>query len=182
MKKTLAVFALSLLSPLALADAQVDLNNDVAHIGIGAKPNPRALSFDADLYHHEDGDDYITGGVRASDRMSNLPDVELNIGGFAGYLDATSDITGMFFALSMSARYFVPDLPGLSMALGFDHAPDVVSSGDVDGYDKVSVELAFRAVPNGELMGGYRKVKFEVLENDSTTFDEGVYAGFRFLF
>jgi hypothetical protein len=181
MKKTLATITLlTVASPVFGADASIDLNNDVAHFAVGGQPNPKALRFDASLYHHEDGTDYVLGGVSAGDRMSNLRDVEFSIGGAAGYLDAEAGVNGGFIALSMAARYFVPDVQGVTLTLSLDHAPDVVSTGDVDGYDRFAAEGAYRVVPNGEIYGGYRKIRFDVLESVNATFDEGIYAGFRF--
>jgi hypothetical protein len=181
MKKTLSSLALVIMSmPAWGADASIDLNNDVAHFAIGGQPNPKALRFDASLYHHEDGTDYAVGGISAGDRMSNLRDVEFSIGGTAGYLDAEAGVNGGFIALSMAAKYFVPDVQGVTLTLSLDHAPDVVSTGDVDGYDRFAAEGAYRVVPNGQIFGGYRKIRFDVLESLNATFDEGVYAGFRF--
>ncbi len=177
-------------SPAALAaNATLDLNREVAHIDVSAQPNPKALEFNAGLYHHDDDSDrrsdddaqiYYAGAV-TKDRMSNFRDVEFSLGGQLGHLDA-DQFNGTFGGLVAAARYYLPDAKGLSAAVSLTFAPDVLTNDDLDSLYGFNAEAAWRIVPRGELLVGYRHIELEIDQAKDITFDESWFAGFRLSF
>lgn len=177
-------------SPAALAaNATLDLNQDVAHLDVSVQPNPKALEFNAGVFHHEDdsnkrSDDdaqlYYAGAV-TKDRMTNFRDVEFSLGGQLGHLDA-DQLDGTYAGLVAGARYYLPDAQGLSAAVNLMFAPDVLTNDDLDSLYSFNVEAAWRIIPRGELLLGYRHIELEVDQAKDITFDENWFAGFRLTF
>lgn len=177
-------------SPMVLAaTASIDLNQDVAHLEVMAQPNPKALEFNAGLYHHDDdsnarSDDdaelYYVGAV-TKDRMTNFRDVEFSLGGQLGMFDA-DQIDGSYAGLAAGARYFLPDAKGVSTAVNVMYAPDVLTADDLENVYTFNAEVAWRIIPRGEIFGGYRHIELEIDEIKDITFEESWFAGFRLQF
>ncbi len=177
-------------TPVAMAaTASIDLNQDAAHLDVSAQPNPKALEFNAGLFHHDDesnsqanddGQLYYAGAV-TKDRMTNFRDVEFSLGGQVGYFDA-DQLDGGYAGLVAGARYFLPDAQGISAAVGVSFAPDVLSADDLENVYGFNAEVAWRIVPKGEIYGGYRHIELEIDEVKDVTFEESWFAGFRLQF
>lgn len=186
------VFGLLLVSAcpsVFAASATLDLNQDVAHLDVAAQPNPKALEFNAGLYHHgddssnrsdDDAELYYAGAV-TKDRMTNFRDVEFGLGGQIGLVDA-DQINGGYAGLQATAKYLLPDAKGVSVGLGLTFAPDVLTSDDLDSVYGFNVEAGWRIVPKGEILVGYRHIELQIDEVDNITFDESWYAGFKLMF
>ena len=186
------IFGLLLVSasPAVLAaNATLDINKDVVHLDASIQPNPKALELGAGLYHHDDesnsrSDDdaqlyYL--GAATKDRMSNLRDVEFGLGGQVGYFDA-DQFNGTYIGLTAGGRYYLPDAQGLSVGATLTFAPDVLTNDDLDSLYLFNAEAAWKIVPRGEILAGYRHIELEIDEANDVTFDEGWYAGFRLSF
>lgn len=181
---------LSAMSPVVFAtNATLDLNQDVAHIDVSAQPNPKALEFNAGLYHHDDDSNVRSdddaelyyAGVVTKDRMTNFRDVEFSLGGQLGHLDA-DQLDGSYAGFALAARYLIPDAKGVSVAVGLTFAPDVLTSDDLDSVYGFNSELAWRVVPRGEMLVGYRHIELDIDQAKDITFDESWFAGFRMSF
>lgn len=175
-------FIVAAASSSALASsAAIDLNQDVAHIEFAGQPNPKALEFNAGLFHHEDDADIYFAGVATKDRMTNFRDVEFGLGGQIGHLDA-DEIDGTFAAIAVSGRYLLPDAEGVSLNIGVRYAPDVLTTDDVKSLVNFSSDIAYRVIPKGEIYAGYRHIEIDLKQVDNVTFDESWFAGFRLMF
>lgn len=171
------------------ASATIDLNEDVVHLDFAAQPNPKALEFNAGLFSHQ-GDSSANGdrngelyyaGIMTKDRMTNFRDVEFGLGGQVGYLD-DNDLDGGYLGLSVNAKYMLPDAKGLSLAIGGTYAPGVLSGGDLDSLWSLNAEAAWRVVPRGEIVAGYRHIELNIVHWEDVTFEESWYAGFKLHF
>lgn len=176
-------------SAVFASSATIDVNQDVVHIDFTGQPNPKALEFNAGLFHQddssanrsEDNADIYYAGVMTKDKMTNFRDVEFSLGGQIGHLDA-DDVNGGYAAIAAAAKYFIPDARGVSVAVGLSYAPDVITTDDMQTLMNFQTELAWRVVPKGEVVGGYRHIELDIKQSDDVTFDESWYAGFRLMF
>lgn len=161
----------------AANEFDIRLNDDVISAGATALITPQAAASVGFTYSEPSGQ---IGEIGAE--MVNPQGVHtLSIGGkyLFSWVDDETDNGAIAFGL----KYRLDLAPMLSFRVEGDYSPSVLAFDELDQYSRVDANVNFLAMPTVELFVGWREIRFE-FENRSEAyiFEEGMYAGARFLF
>jgi hypothetical protein len=194
---TVAAICAVLVLPAAAgaANTTVDLNvnaDDVqANIDFRINPYQTPLIIGAGFLYSDDDEEYWISNVHAAVKDEVfVPALSLGAGLKAVF--GNTDFGPRDFDTSALAFQFLGDYDfrktaanfPLSIGVGFDYAPEVLSFSDTDEYQFFYAELAFHINEYAALFAGYRDLEIDYKDGGDRDelSDDAAYFGVRFTF
>jgi hypothetical protein len=176
---------MSLLCAQAIA-GEIDLsfNSDAVRIFYLHDFDNSDLSADVGFVNHSDKGTVINGSlfVRGFASDGNNP-LEAGLGLRAGYVDGKkTDQTGIPFAVGAFFRYALPAMDRVSVRGDVWFAPDILSLGDLDKYEDVSVRVQYALLREADIFIGARYLNTEFSNGSRALIDNGLNIGFNIRF
>lgn len=162
---------LGLLSALPFTATQAatldgNFNNDSVAAQFATQPFARPeVSVFGGFYYHQDDGQMLEGGFYLSDPIDNQQDYRpwARVGLKALTFKADEridDRTGSAIAPGVTLTFFIPPVESLYVDLIGFFAPDVLTSGDADGYWEGSARLTYELMGTADVYVGYRHIEF----------------------
>ena len=142
------------------------------------------LSADVGFVNNSDKGTVVNGSLFikgfASDGANPL---EAGLGLRAGYVDGEGpDQSGIPVAVGAFFRYALPAMDRVSVRGDAWIAPDVLSMGDLDKYEDVSVRVQYALLREADVFVGVRYLNAEFSNGSRALVDNGLNIGFNIRF
>jgi len=109
--------------------------------------------------------------------------LEAGLGLRSGYVDGDGpDQSGIPVAVGAFFRYALPNMDRVSVRGDAWIAPDVLSLGDLDKYEDLSVRLQYALLREADIFIGARYLNAEFSNGSRALIDNGLNAGFNIRF
>ena len=122
-------------------------------------------------------------GLSVENSPTNYRNLVFNI----GLKSVFSDHGGQNFiatpiTVGAKARLFLGNIPTTHIGAKFAYAPSPLSFKDADEYKEYRIEADSNVIENINIYAGYRSIDTNYNDGKTTTVDDSVYAGFKFVF
>lgn len=140
-------------------------------------PQEANATFAAELLHHSDNGDLISGRFRIEQSLYDVnTNLKAGIGARALYVDVDSR-EGAAIALSGSLSYTFPENTKFSVAANLDYAPSVVSFFDMEEFYESKVTASYQLINHANAYIGARYVRTKFTQFNARPFDSGMFFG-----
>jgi len=129
-------------------------------------------------------DEKIYGlGLSVENSPTNFRNIVFNI----GLKSIFSDYKGQDFiatpiTVGAKARLFLGSMPTTHIGAKFAYAPSPLAFKDAEAYKEYRIEADSSVIENINIYAGYRNIDTEYTNGRTTTVDDSIYAGFKFVF
>jgi len=185
MRPVLAVALASVYcAQLSADEIDVSFNDDAARFEYVHALSRNPLRVDGGWLHHKDNGEVVHIGLNLVDVASDgVTPVTAGLGGRVVYSDGElPDQDGVVAALGGFVRYTFPRYNRLSVTAKVYFAPEVLSVGDADQFQDLSVRVSYNLMREADLYAGARYVKGEYDDAPHARYDTGLHIGISLRF
>lgn len=173
-----------LFTPVIAGEIDLSFNSDAVRIFYLHDFDNNDLSGDLGFVNNSDKGTVINGSLfirgYASDGDNPL---EAGLGLRSGYVDGdASGQSGIPVAVGAFFRYALPGMDRLSVRGSAWIAPDILSLGDLEKYEDVSLRLQYALLREADIFVGARYLNTEFSNDSRALIDNGLNVGFNIRF
>ena len=125
-------------------------------------------------------------GIQVKDDVSGAPGLSLGVGlkAVAAKAKGNNPSSGSATAISLGGqvRYSPAPVPSLGIVGQLYVSPNIVTFGDATRYIQFDSRVEYELIPSASAYIGYRKVKFDIKNQDAAVLDSGPHIGVRMSF
>ena len=173
-------------SPMSSMAGEIDLsfNSDAVRAFYMHDFAGRDLQGDLGFANNSDKGTVINGSIYVTGFASDGEHpLRAGIGVRAAGVDGDeSDQSGLATGLGGFANYTLPDSDRFSIRGDIWYAPDILSFGDIEKYQDMSLRVQYALLHEADLYIGIRYLKAEFGEGNSMLLDNGAHIGINFRF
>jgi hypothetical protein len=122
-------------------------------------------------------------GLSVENSPINYQNIVFNIGLRSVFSDHNSeDFVALPITVGAKARLFLGTLPITYLGTKFAYAPNPLSFKEADEYKEYRIELDSSIIQNVNVYFGYRNIDTHYDSGKSSSIDDSLYGGFKFVF